>query len=163
MNLGRYLEKNISLTEEKFFFYTPSWDQDWSLSSRNHLTQHPLHKFTMPPLGDYDIWHATYQNTHYMPMRNRRIRVVLSIHDLNFMYDEKKSAAKKQKYLQYLQGLINRADAIICISEFCKKDVLNHCHIGNKPLYVIHNGTNMLVKPALTQDSYQPKTIPLFH
>jgi glycosyltransferase involved in cell wall biosynthesis len=162
MNLGRYLEKNINLTQEELFFYTPSWDQDWSFTRRNHLSQHPLHKFSMPPLGDYDIWHATYQNTHYMPMRNRRIRVVLSIHDLNFMYDEKKSAAKKQKYLQYLQGLINRADAIICISEFCKKDVLNHCHIGNKPLYVIHNGTNMLVKPALKQDSYQPKKPFLF-
>jgi glycosyltransferase involved in cell wall biosynthesis len=61
------------------------------------------------------------------------------------MYDEKKSPAKKQKYLRYLQNLINRADAVVCISEFSKKDVLQHCDIKNKPLYVIHNGTNQLL------------------
>jgi glycosyltransferase involved in cell wall biosynthesis len=97
-----------------------------------------------------------------MPLLNRKIKVVLSIHDLNFMYDEKKSPAKKQKYLRYLQGLINRADAIVCISEFSKEDVLQHCDIKNKPLYVIHNGTNLLDKPQLTSTSYKPKKPFLF-
>lgn len=162
LNLGKYLEKNISLADEQLFFYTPFWDQGWSYTKTNHLTQNPLHKFLMPPFRSFDIWHATYQNTHYMPMLNRKIKVVLSIHDLNFMYDEKKSAAKKQKYLRYLQGLIKRADAIICISEFSKKDVLQHCDVGCKPLYVIHNGTNLLEKPALSSASYKPKKPFLF-
>lgn len=162
LNLGKYLEKNISLGEEELFFYSPGHEQHWSFSPANHITQSPLHKFMLPPLGSFDIWHATYQSTHYMPLRNRRIKVVLSIHDLNFMYDERKSAAKKQRYLGYLQSLINRADAIVCISQFCKKDVLQHCEIKNKPLYVIHNGTNLLENPSLKANSYKPRKPFLF-
>lgn len=162
LNLGRYLEKNITLQNEQLFFYSPPGQQHWSYRPGNHITQNPLHKFILPPLNSFDIWHATYQNTHYIPLLNRKIKVVLSVHDLNFMYDEKKSAEKKQKYLRYLQTLINRSDAIICISEFSKKDVLQHCDTRNKPLYVIHNGTNMLLKPELTTQSYKPKKPFLF-
>ncbi len=162
LNLGKYLEKNIDLQKEAIAFYSPKGEQDWSFSSSNHITQHALHKFSMPSLRPFHIWHATYQNTHYMPFLNQSIKVVLSVHDLNFLYDEKKSAAKKQKYLAHLQMLINRADAIVCISAFSKKDVLQHCDIKNKPLYVIHNGTNLLLKPELSSTSYKPKKPFLF-
>ncbi|HQZ72863.1 MAG TPA: glycosyltransferase family 1 protein [Chitinophagaceae bacterium] len=162
LNLGKYLEKNINLREEQLHFYSPPAQQDWSFTTSNHLTQSPFHKFKLPALNSYDIWHATYQNTHYMPMLNKKIKVVLSIHDLNFMYDEKKSTAKKSKYLQYLQRLINRADVIVCISEYSKKDVLQHCDIKSKPLFVIHNGSNLLQKPELTLGSYKPQKPFLF-
>jgi glycosyltransferase involved in cell wall biosynthesis len=162
LNLGKHLEKNINLHKEQLYFYTPPNEQNWSFHSGNHLTQNPLHKFVLPPFKGIDIWHSTYQNTHYMPFLNRKIKVVLSIHDLNFMYDEKKLPSKKQKYLRYMQGLINRADAIICISEYSKKDVLRYCDIKNKPLYVIHNGTNLLDKPQLTSTSYKPQKPFLF-
>ncbi|NOT49819.1 MAG: glycosyltransferase family 4 protein [Chitinophagaceae bacterium] len=162
LNLGMHLEKNIDLHQEELFFYTPSWEQQWSFRSSNHFTQYPRHKFILPSIQKFDIWHSTYQNTHYMPLRNRKIKVVLSIHDLNFMYDEKKPGSKKQKYLRYLQGLINRADTIICVSEYSKKDVLQYCDIKNKPLHVIHNGTNLLQKSELTPQSYRPKKPFLF-
>ena len=162
LNLGRHLEKNISLNKEQLLLYTPPGEQRWSFHSGNHITQNPLHKFILPSLNGYDIWHSTYQNTHYMPLLNRKIKVVLSVHDLNFMYDEKKSSSKKQKYLRYMQGLINRADALVCISEHSKKDVLQHCEIKNKPLYVILNGTNLLLKPELTTTSYKPRKPFLF-
>jgi glycosyltransferase involved in cell wall biosynthesis len=162
LNLGSYLEKNSDPAREQIFFYTPIGQQHWSAGRRNHITQDPLHKFLMPPFPSFSIWHATYQNTHYMPMLNKKIKVVLSIHDLNFMYDEKKTGEKKQKYLRYMQKLIDRADYIVCISEFSKKDVLTYCNIGNKPLTVIHNGSNMLEDPVLTPDSYKPRKPFLF-
>ncbi len=162
LNLGRYLEKNINLLQEQLFFYTPPGEQNWSYSGYNHISQNSFHKIIMPSLGSYDIWHATYQNTHYMPMRNKKIKVVLSIHDLNFLYDEKKTAYKKKKYIRHLQSLIDRADAVVCVSEFSKKDVLQHCNIKNTPLHVIYNGTNMLAKPKLNACSYKPKRPFLF-
>ncbi len=162
LNLGKYLEENLEPQREQLFFYTPPGEQDWSYNCFNHITQNPLHKFSLPSLKPFDIWHATYQNTHYMPMLNKKIKVVLSIHDLNFLYDEKKSEEKKQKYLRYVQKLIDRADAIVFISEFSKKDVLQHCDVKNKPLHVIHNGSNLLESPALTSKSYKPKKPFLF-
>jgi glycosyltransferase involved in cell wall biosynthesis len=157
LNLGNYLEKCINPQYEEITFYTPPKEQDWSYSSANHVTQNSLHKFLMPSLKSFQLWHATYQNTHYLPFLNRRIKVVLSIHDLNFLYDESKSAVKKHKYLSHLQMLIDRADAIVCISNFSKKDVLENCEVKNKSLYVIHNGTNFLNKPELITTSYKPK------
>lgn len=162
MNLGKYLEKNIDLHSEQLYLYTPPGEQSWSYSTHNHITQNPLHKFILPPFASYDIWHTTYQSSHYMPMLNRKIKVVLSIHDLNFLYDEKKSPEKKQKYLRYVQKLINRADALVCISEFCKTEVLTHCDTKNKPVHVIHNGSNILQRPALSAKSYKPKKPFLF-
>ena len=111
----------------------------------------------MPSLKGYDIWHATYQDSYYIPFRDKKIKVILSIHDLNFMYDESKSEAKRQKYLRRLQMLIDRADVIICISEYSKKDVSFYCDLGNKPVYVIHNGTNSLKEPMLFNNSYKPR------
>jgi len=156
MNLGRYLEKNIDLGQEKLFFYSPIGRQGWSYHSRNHLTQNPLHKFIMPPLGQFDIWHSTYQNTHYMPMRNKHLKVVLSIHDLNFLYDEKKSADKKQRYLAYVQKLIDRSHALVYISEFSRNEVMKHLDTSDKAGYVIHNGNNLLDRPSLNAASYRP-------
>ena len=162
LNLGRYLEWNADPEKEQLYFYTPPGEQDWTAPRSRHLHQHPLHKFVFPPVSNFHIWHATYQNSRYVPMLNRKIRVVLSIHDLNFLYDEHKPPEKKQKYLRHLQGLIDRADVIVCISEFSRKDVLQHCDTGRKPVYVIHNGTNLLEKPALHEKSYRPRKPFLF-
>lgn len=161
-NLGTHLEKNINLHTEEIFFYSPGHERQWSFRQSNHINQNSLHKFWMPQLDKYQIWHATYQNTNYLPARNKKIKVVLSIHDLNFMYDEKKSAAKKQKYLAHVQRIIDRANAIVCISEFSRQDIMKHCDTGVKPLYCIYNGTNMLQQPELSLKSYKPKRPFLF-
>ncbi len=162
LNLGKHLAENCDKQREKLFFYTPSYEQNWISNHATCLTQNPLHKFLLPALKSYDIWHATYQNTNYIPVRNKKLKVVLSVHDLNFMYDDRKPQWKKQKYLRHLQRLVNRADSLVCISEFSKKDVLQYCDIGSKPLTVIHNGSNLLQEPGLTLQSYKPRKPFLF-
>jgi glycosyltransferase involved in cell wall biosynthesis len=162
LNLGLHLQDAIGESQEQLNYYLPPVYKNIFGSQYHTITQHSLHKFRLPNLQSYDIWHATFQNTDYLPQLNKKIKVVLSIHDLNFLYDEKKSPEKKQKYLLHLQKLINRADALICISDFSKKDVLQHCDTGNKPLYVIYNGTNSLNQPLLNSKSYKPQKPFLF-
>jgi glycosyltransferase involved in cell wall biosynthesis len=156
LNLGNHLKKFIQHDLEALAFYSPVETACLFGKNQNHIIQNELHKFRLPALAKYKIWHATYQDSYYIPFLNRKIKVVLSIHDLNFMYDVSKSESKKQKYLRRLQKLINRADVVICISEYCKKDVLFYCDVKNKPVHVIHNGTNTLTKPELLKQSYQP-------
>jgi glycosyltransferase involved in cell wall biosynthesis len=62
----------------------------------------------------------------------------------------------------HTQKLINQSDAIVCISDFCKTDVLKYCNLGNKPLYVIHNGTHAVGLPSLGAASYKPSRPFLF-
>ena len=162
LNLGSQLQKLADPLSEQLTFYRPENAQGLFKEPNRPVIQNSLHKFYMPDTGSYDIWHATYQNTAYLPKRNKRIKVVLTIHDLNFIYDDKKSAAKKQRYLRHLQGNVDRSDAIVCISDFCKADVLHYCDTGNKPIHVIHNGTNTLIQPTLTPRSYKPSKRFLF-
>jgi glycosyltransferase involved in cell wall biosynthesis len=156
LNLGKYLLKNCNHKIEELTLYTPEGIPHLFGKHCKHIIQTDLHKLYMPSLKNYAVWHATHQGSCYIPFRNKNIKVVLSIHDLNFMYDVAKSEAKKQKYLHRLQTLVNRADAIVCISEHTKKDVLFYCHTNNKPLHVIYNGTNTLKNPALHSTSYKP-------
>jgi glycosyltransferase involved in cell wall biosynthesis len=161
LNLGSHLGKKLNNSEEQLTFFSPANTIDTFGTNAAFIRQHSLQKFYMPSLKGFDIWHSTYQNSDYVPRRNRKIKVVLTIHDLNFLY-EKKSESKRLKNLRHLQENINRSDAIVCISEFCKKDVLTHCQTGSKPVYVIHNGTNSLKRPALVSGSYKPERPFLF-
>src|SRR6476660_1591737 len=156
LNLGRHLLNYIDPHQEKLTFYAPPNARTALGINQSFIDQHSLHKFIMPSLGKAEVFHATYQMTSYMPVRNKDIKVVLTIHDLNFMYDDTKNESKKRKHLQQLQANIDRSDAIVCISDFCKKDVLKHCDVGNRAVYIIHNGTNSLNAPTLSPQSYKP-------
>jgi glycosyltransferase involved in cell wall biosynthesis len=161
LNLGTRLQQTLNQNTELTFF-TPQKVKNVFGSRSKYMVQHSLQKFFLPSLKNYHIWHATYQSSQYLPRLNKNVKVVLTIHDLNFMHDVKKTGEKKHKYLRALQKNIDRSSAIICISEYAKSDVMQYCEIGNKPIYVIHNGTNSLEKPSLLGDSYKPRTRFLF-
>ena len=156
LNLGNHIAKFTDHEKEEISFYSPHGTDCLFAGDNRHITQTELHKFRMPVLKDFSIWHATYQDSYYLPFRNKKIKVVLSVHDLNFMYDPSKPEFKKQRNLRRLQMLVNRADVIICISEYAKNDLSFYCDVHNKPVHVIHNGTNTLTKPELLKQSYKP-------
>ncbi len=156
LNLGNHLSKHVNPAFEELEYYIPLGNEKLFDTKDNFLIQNELHKFRMPPLKNYRIWHATYQDSYYLPFRNKNIKVVLSVHDLNFIYDPSKSEFKKQRNLRRLQMLINRADTIVCVSDYCKKDLLFYCDVKNKSVHVIYNGTNTLTEPQLLKQSYTP-------
>lgn len=162
LNLGNHISKFADHTKEDICFYAPHGSEYLLSGGGRHILQTELHKFRMPSLRDYAVWHATYQDSYYIPFRNKKIRVVLSVHDLNFMYDRSKPAFKKERNLRRLQKLVNRADAIICISEYARNDLYFYCDVAGKPVHVIHNGTNTLTAPQLLKQSYKPERPFLF-
>lgn len=118
--------------------------------------------FRRRPL-DCTVWHAPFQSGRIVPDKTRypNTRVLLTIHDLNPLH-EGKSKEEQERSLAKTQSLIDRTDAIVCISRFCKEDVLQHCDTGNKPVYVIHNGTHYVHPPSLNGVSYKPQRPFLF-
>jgi glycosyltransferase involved in cell wall biosynthesis len=156
LNLGNHIQKFSTPQTEELFFYSPYGTQYLFGETRRHIIQTELHKLWMPDLKEFSVWHATHQASQYLPFRNKRIRVVLTVHDLNFIYDPLKSAAKKRRYCNRLQKLIDRADTIICVSEYSKKDLLFYCDVKDKPVHVVLNGTNSLTAPELLMHSYRP-------
>jgi glycosyltransferase involved in cell wall biosynthesis len=58
--------------------------------------------------------------------------------------------------LQKTQKLIDACNAIVCISNHCKKDVLENLDVKNKPVHVIHNGTHHVHIPPAKPAAYLP-------
>ncbi len=132
----------VALANEQIDFYAPK-SAKTVLTKGQLIEQNSLHKFVMPlAIKKASVWHATYQGTNYFPSSSK-MPIVLTVHDLNFLQDDKKNAAKKQKYLSELQQKVNRADYITAISNYTLTQLSTCIDIDNKPTKVIYNGCNI--------------------
>lgn len=155
LNLGIYVNKVLEKEGgEPVGFYVPPKEADAFGSRANVIIEKKFHRFFKPFLFDCKLWLAPFQSGRIVP-KSPSIKVLLTIHDLNPLH-EGKSIMEQKESLARTQSLIDRSDAIVCISEFTKGDVLKHCDVGNKPVYVVHNGTHAVGKPMLTPSSYHP-------
>lgn len=141
LQLGKAIEHNLQ-NDESLKLYVraataPDFGDGFSL-----INQQSLHKFFMPIPNGVNVWHCTYQGSNYFPYR-KGLPVVLTIHDLNFLYDEFKSAAKQKRYIKKLEKKIKRASHIVAISHFVLNDVKTHFNVDQKSCSVIYNGCNI--------------------
>lgn len=86
----------------------------------------------------YDVWHCTHQESKYLPSHSK---LILTIHDLNFLYKYK--GLKKKLKLNALQRKVNKAHAIVAISQFTANEIKQHLQIDVKKLHVIYNGASL--------------------
>ena len=159
LNLGIEVQELIKEDKDMSisFFVPESARNAFGELAKCHIEKKRLWPFTKPVYHDCTLWHAPFQSGRIYPGRNKPkgLKVLLTIHDLNPLH-EGKSIEEQRKSLDHTQSLIDKADALICISNFCKQDVLKHCDIGNKPVFVIHNGTHKVDEPGLLESSYKP-------
>ena len=153
IQLGRALQA-LKSPGDSLGFYLPEDLAKHFEGADEFLYQHSLHKFIFPRYKHVDLWHTAYQLSSYIP-KNRKIKHVLTVHDLNFLH-EGKSNTKIKNYLAKHQKNIDRADHIIAISEFTKTDVLTHLKTFDKPITVIYNGCSDTVLSPTTL----PKVLP---
>src|SRR5215204_1006123 len=162
LNLGHYINKLFSKQgDSPMQFYIPPKEVNSFSDSRNCIVEKRFHKYFRPFLWDCKVWHSPFQSGRIVPYHNKAIKVLLTIHDLNALHEDV-PAEEKKKGLLHTQKLINRANGIVCISEFCKADVLANCDVGVKPIYVIHNGTHTVQEASLSATSYKPRLPFLF-
>ncbi len=138
-------------------FYVPARQIDFLKQDVQYRTQHWWHKIINTTALPYKIWHCTYQGSNYFPYTTS-VKKILTIHDLNVLFDERKTAAKKKKYLQHIQRQVNEASYITAISHFTLDCVKENLDIKNIPVQVIYNGCNLpdegmvFTKPAFIAD-----------
>lgn len=158
LNLSAAMSKMMGPeTERKFSCYIPS-DVKNVFNDENEciIEKKWHHKLAKPFLWDCNIWHAPFQSGRIIvPQGNKRVKIVLTIHDLNCLHEDK-TKKEREESLTKTQKLIDRSDAIVCISNHCKTDVVNNLELNNKPVYVIHNGTHQLSVPPLKPTGYHP-------
>ncbi|MFN8343210.1 MAG: glycosyltransferase [Cyclobacteriaceae bacterium] len=86
---------------------------------------------------DVDVWHCLQQGSPYWPT-NPSTKVVLTVHDLNFMV--KYTGWRRDKEIRKLQRNVDRAHAIVTVSNFTKQDLISYIKVDEKKIHVIHNG-----------------------
>jgi glycosyltransferase involved in cell wall biosynthesis len=77
---------------------------------------------------------------------NRRVPVVLTIHDLSFLHNPKFYSWKRIWWhnLVNVKKLVNRASKIIAVSHNTKRDIINFFNIPEEKITVIYPGVNVL-------------------
>jgi len=141
--------KDIVNEKEKLHYYVPASIQGFFGSDVQYLVQQSFHKWLLPYTNTIQVWHATHQSTDYFPFQ-KKCKIVLTVHDLNFLLDEEKTEFKRKKYIKDLQKKVNASSHIVTISHFVKDELLKYISVGNKPVSVIYNGCN--VHSSITSD-----------
>jgi glycosyltransferase involved in cell wall biosynthesis len=142
LQLGNSILKKVGEETEKVAFYLPNSAEHAFGEKANYVSQHFIHKLFFPDTKSVDIWHCTYQGSKYFPF-GKKVSIVLTIHDLNFLYDGNRSESRINKYLSRLQQKIDRADHIVAISFYVLEDLKKYLVLGDKPTSVIYNGCNI--------------------
>jgi glycosyltransferase involved in cell wall biosynthesis len=153
LQLGKAIQRNLNGNSESLQIYVRAPEVSAFGPDYDIIHQHSLHKFYMPYQPGMAVWHCTYQGSNYFPFR-KKLPVVLTIHDLNFLYDEHKSDKKKEKYLKKHAEKIHHAQHIVAISDYVMEDIKKHFDVSEKKCSVIYNGCNISAStlPALSLD-----------
>jgi glycosyltransferase involved in cell wall biosynthesis len=155
LSLGNELIQQRNTKEEEFIFYVPKKQGQLFGNNQQYVIQHSLHKFFRPGTRKFQVWHSTYQNSNYRPF-HPATKIVLTVHDLNFLIERKADPAKIKKHLQQVQENINRASHIVCISAYTRQTMLEHLDLKNKTIQIIYNGCNINEFPGYNQPVYKP-------
>jgi hypothetical protein len=81
--------------------------------------------FLLRPNQKFSLWHSTSQLSKRIP--SKPIKLVYTIHDLNFLYANKPNW-KKKRTLKSIQKNCDRADYLTFISNFAYVDAKNTYH-----------------------------------
>ena len=150
IKIGEEFQKNKP-TELDIDFYVPSVQKNIFGSDFHYVKHKAFHKLIPVTNADYDVWHCLQQDSHYLPF-NKKTKLLLTIHDLNFL--EKYKGSKQKRKLKGLQKRVDKAAAITVISKFTEMIVRENLELNNKPLYVIPNGNSLVIVENATKPDF---------
>ena len=157
LNLGNYVTKALAADRQLgISMYVPAAEANTFCAGCEVVRERVWHKTLKSFLWNCDIWHAPFQSGRMLRKKGGRGKNLLTIHDLNVLHEDK-SDKERRDSLAKTQYLISNSDAIVCISEHTKSDVLQHMETGNIPIYVVHNGTHQVATPPAQPLSYRPQ------
>lgn len=157
LNLGTYVRQVLeNENKDEILFYVPAKEAHAFPDEKSRIVERRLGlRHFHPFLWKCDVWHAPFQSGRLIPRPHRRIRILLTIHDLNVLHEDKPQKEKTES-LRKTQQLINASDAVVCISNHTKNDVLANLNVGNTPLHVIYNGTHQVNRGNVQAPVYKP-------
>lgn len=137
LNYGYFFrDKYIPQSDEQIYLLVPSRFVGAFGDKVKYIVAHKIYRVFPWLIGKrFDVWHAIHQLSRYRPFAKRYI---LTIHDFNFVYE--KRGKKVEQYLKKIQKKADRADKIVCISEFARQETKRYLQTGKKSIDVIYDG-----------------------
>lgn len=131
-----YLQQELYKLDPKLIFYANESSCDRVIGQFKAKKKWHRNKYLYRP--KIDIWHGIHQDCDVYPIK-KSIKKILTIQDLNFIYENKDESSKK-KYLKAIQNKIDRSDALTFISKYTKSEVEKYLNITDKRTHIISNG-----------------------
>jgi glycosyltransferase involved in cell wall biosynthesis len=150
LNLGEQFQK-ICSDDIQLDYYLPAFQKNIFGDKANYVKHTPLHKLLPMSGSEYDVWHCLQQDSHYLPT-SKKTKLILTIHDLNFL--EKYKGSKQKRKLNHLQKKADKASVITVISKFTETMVREFLNVGDKPIQVITNGNSLKVFENATKPDF---------
>ncbi|MBI2953258.1 MAG: glycosyltransferase family 4 protein [Chloroflexi bacterium] len=95
--------------------------------------------------GDADVFHAT---DHLLP-RLQHVRSVFTLHDTAYIEHPETHLPLNRWFLRLMMPhFLRRADAVICVSQFTKKEAVRRYGLGEAKTYVISEGVDQRFRPV---------------
>ncbi|RYG30373.1 MAG: glycosyltransferase family 1 protein, partial [Chitinophagaceae bacterium] len=140
-SLGNTLTKTIDPGKEELSLYVPPGQIHQFGSYKNIVRYNPLQKHYHPGSSKYDVWHCTFQTSRYLPSSSKP-RVVLTVHDLNYLYEFRNQPEVFNKFKKRIQQNIDRSETIVAISNYVAGDIRANLTIKDQAIVTIYNGWN---------------------
>ncbi|WBL21341.1 glycosyltransferase family 4 protein [Zunongwangia sp. HRR-M8] len=117
----------------------------------NNLRYHTYHQITRYPFfrikRKFNLWHSVNQNTKIEPFSNQ-IPYLLTIHDINFMEEDK--GKRLETRIKLFKEKLDRSSALVYISEYTKNQTHQYFDVPKVPEHIIYNGNSMAGSLAIT-------------
>ncbi len=139
LNIGEQFQQ-LDTTQLQLDFYLPSIQKNVFGEAFHYVKHTPLHKLLPLNSSAYDVWHCLQQDSHYLP-NDKKTKLILTIHDLNFL--EKYKGSKLKRKLNSLQKKVNSASVVTVISKFTEVIVRENLQLNDTPVRVIYNGNSL--------------------
>ncbi|AAM30350.1 mannosyltransferase [Methanosarcina mazei Go1] len=108
-------------------------------------------RMTYSHMGNLDIFHPTYYREDLDKFRNSA--VVITVHDMiHELYKDQFS--KYDPTTKYKRLSVNAADAIICVSENTKKDIIRIYNVPEEKIWVVYHGSSLNKIKSLDMDKF---------
>jgi glycosyltransferase involved in cell wall biosynthesis len=126
-----------------------------------YVNRRSFHRWFFPSPKRFDVVHFADQYCRFGPARVRA-KTIMTIHDLNQIYEQKAGTPKLARFMRRMQDKIAGADRIVAISHFVAADVVRVFPAAKGKISVIYNGSDFSCAPDGHVPAYAPTAPFLF-
>ncbi|WP_207535784.1 glycosyltransferase family 4 protein [Desertivirga arenae] len=155
-SLAQALLKLQKKSDLELNFYLPKKGTPLFKGKPNTIRHNEFYKYYFPKRNKFDLTHFTDQICRLKPTKVLGKKII-TIHDLNVLYENKELSNNHIAYLERLGNYIGYCDRVVAISKFVASDILKHFPQAKNKIEVVYNGADELTVDKTHIPDYLPQ------